>query len=192
MQIRSSLLNIAYPVLSVAGRIGLPKRLIPEMFIVESWRRGKPGDVFVTRTNWEASNLLTPKDFWKHAAICRGEHRKFVIEAVGKGVQATGFLEFLMGKDYAMLLRPKFADAEQAAKAAVKAMSLVGQPYDFQFMPANRAWYCSEVVWWSYDAALEKSPFTPRETMGVQTVTPQDFANALGKWEVVLDSRTLD
>ena len=71
----------------------------------------------------------------------------------------------------------------------------VGAKYDYNFLPAedyavgtqvkDRAFYCAKLPWAAYRQACGADvPFTTRLTLGVQTVTPQDYANAVavGKW----------
>jgi len=78
------------------------------------------------------------------------------------------------------------------SEAAHLSLSLVGQPYDFQFEPANVAWYCSEIPWWCYSQIVPNSPWVTRRTMDVLTVTPQDYFNAKDKWDVVLASKDFE
>lgn len=189
--VRRKLLEVGFPVLKWTGQIGLPKRHMNQHFFFTAQKLLTPGMVFIVRRDYEASNILQ-SGFWKHAAIFVGHDSRgipSIIEAVGTGVRKAGILDFMFSEDYVKILKPKFADQAQMMNAAGNARSLEGQPYDYQFRPANKAWYCSEVIWWSYNMVIPNSPFTPRETLGVQTVTPQDFENAKDKWETVLDSR---
>lgn len=190
-QFRRFLLNASYPALKALGDIGMPRRKMTEHFFFAAQKLLTPGMVCLTRRDYEASNVLQP-GFWKHAAMFVGNDTKgipVVIEAIGKGVSKTGILDFMFSEDYIKILKPKFTGPNEMMNAAGNARSLEGQPYDYQFKPANKAWYCSEVIWWSYNMVVADSPFTPRTTLGVQTVTPQDFENAKEKWETVLDSR---
>lgn len=189
--LRRKLLEIGYPVLKWTGQIGMPKRRMNQHFFFTAQKLLQPGMVCLARKEYEASNILQP-GFWKHAAMFVGKDTRGIpvmIEAVGKGVCKTGILDFMFTSDYVIVLKPKFADEHQMMNAAGNARSLEGLPYDYQFNPANKAWYCSEVIWWSYNMVVPESPFTTRKTLGVETVTPQDFANAKDKWETVIDSR---
>lgn len=189
--VRRKLLEVGFPVLKWTGSIGLPKLKINQHFFFTAQKKLMPGMVCLTRRDYEMSNALQP-GFWKHAAMFTGNDKRTIpcmTEAVGTGVCKVGILDFMFTKDYVKILKPKFATMEQMMVAAAHAASLEGQPYDFQFKPANKAWYCSEVIWWAYDQTVVNSPFTPRVSLGVPTVTPQDFENAVEKWETVLDSR---
>lgn len=189
--VRRKLLEVGFPVLHALGKIGLPKRRISQHFFFTAQKLLVPGMICLTRRDYEASNFLQSA-FWKHAAMFVGNDKRGIpvmIEAVGKGVVQTGILDFMFSQDHVKILKPKFANTDQMLNAAGEARSLEGQPYDYQFKPANKAWYCSEVIWWSYNMVVLDSPFTPRVSLGVETVTPQDFENAKEKWETVLDSR---
>jgi len=189
--IRRAILKTLYPVLSYLGKIGIPDRRVSERFVFLAGKVLRPGHVLLTRKDWEASNVLT-SDYWKHAAIYLGPDENSVptiIESVGRGVVAVGLAKFLLTKDDVLVLKPRFADPITMRMAANEAKKLLGQPYDYQFEPTNRAWYCSEIIWWVYCKVVPHNPFTPRETLGVETVTPQDFANAKEKWEVILASK---
>lgn len=189
--IRRSLLKIGYPVLKWAGKIGVPHQKINEHFFFSAQSILTPGMVLLTRREYELSNMLQD-GFYKHAAIFSTPNSRRipnVVEAIGPGVRPTGIIDFMFSKDYIKILKPKFADEYEMNQAAINANTLIGKPYDFQFKPTNNAWYCSEVIWWAYDNAVERSPFVPRVTLGVPTITPQDFDNAKDKWETVLDSR---
>lgn len=189
--VRRKLLEVGFPILKWTGKLGLPRRRISEHFFFAAQKVMTPGMVCLTRKDFEASNVLQG-GFWKHAAIYVGNDSRGIpriIEAIGKGVCKTGILDFFFSEDYVLILKPKFADSTDMERAAALACTLEGQPYDYQFKPANKAWYCSEVVWWSYGQVVKDSPFVPRVTLGVATVTPQDFENAKDKWETVLDSR---
>ena len=143
------------------------------------------GDVLITRKRGEVTNLFIP-GFYTHAAMYVG--RNDVVEAIGKGVVRTDLVSFCMGKDYVAVLRSKFSDEAVNKEAAKEAIKLIGSPYDYDFEPANVAFYCSELCYYAYDKALgeDKSPFELRQSLGVDTVTPQDFFDATEKWERIL------
>jgi len=48
--------------------------------------------------------------------------------------------------------------------------------------------YCSELVYFAYDKAVQHSPFKLRTTLGRETVTPQDFYNAKKKFKQIWHS----
>lgn len=192
--LRRLLLRAARPALRLLGRWHTPPhfRSVTDEEVADLRFAARPGDVLVSRRDWELTNLLIP-GFWKHAAIVCG--RGLVVEAVGTGVQRMDLAEFARTKDAVLCLRPRFANETIRLDAAAYARTYVGRPYDYAVeldhaAPAvRRAFYCAEVVWAAYVSACAAMnadmPFTLRETLGVPTVTPQDFANATTKWDVV-------
>lgn len=179
--LRELILRIVYPILKGLGEM-YPERTVTLDFVTQVKALLQPGDVFITRENMCFTNLLIP-GFYTHAAIYTGNG--FITEATGIGVHQVPVEKFLFEKDHVMLLRAKFTDADHAASAANIAKSLQGDPYDFDFTGDNTAFYCAEVVWYAYDAILNPSPFREHETWGVNTVTPQDFYNAVDLWSIV-------
>jgi uncharacterized protein YycO len=195
-KIRRFILKTLLPITKWIGTVSFPyTRRIKDVDVIAMEAVLKPGMVLGSYARGHASNLVIPGRL-KHIAIYRGVvggvHT--VIEALGPGVQTSDFVDFAFGKDLIYIFNPLFATPEIMAAAAELAVSLVGDPYDFLVEystdPAvNKAFYCSEIPWWSYDRAMAsaglKSPFTPRETMGVATITPDDYANAKTKWAVL-------
>lgn len=156
-----------------------------------------PGMVFVVRTEGQLDNVAIP-GFWTHAAtVTDSQH---IVEATGIGVHAANIYDFLLRKDYAVLLRPKFASADQMKTAAQFVVDQIGAQYDYDFLDvkdteaaiaaggsvSQRAFYCSKLPWAAYRKACGPDvPFTTRLTLGVQTVVPADYVLATDKWEVV-------
>jgi uncharacterized protein YycO len=140
-----------------------------------------PGDVLLSRECWHFTNYFIP-GFWGHAALCCGD---YIVEAVGSGVRAVERAEWILKKDYVLVLRPTFTI--DGLLVSLRAESQLLKPYDYEFSSGVDAWYCSELVWY----CLGSPVFEMRETFGVQTVTPQDFENAVksGKFKVIEDSR---
>ena len=142
----------------------------------------RDGDVLLSQKKWAASNFGIP-GFWKHATIYKNG---YVIEAVGKGVQKVSLAKWLYTHDYVCVLRPKFCYPDECRAAANLAEVQVGKPYDFEFSPGIQSFYCSELVFWAYDEIMgNSSPFTLRKTLGVDTVSPQDFYEAKDKFQLV-------
>lgn len=109
----------------------------------------KIGDVLLSTTRGEFSNLINPEEM-KHGAICVGDVLNtgvfYVLEATKYGVKLTPLASFMLSKDHIQSYRPIFfrADNEALTKKAVDAM--VGKPYDYQFTLTQEAMYCFEVV----------------------------------------------
>ena len=132
----------------------------------------KPGDIIVTRTNWLPTNLIIPGHY-KHSVMYVGDEE--CIEAVLPVVHRLDLQELLGRISEYAVLRPTFADSSEMVKAVSKMNKLVGKPYDLYFEPGSKSFYCSEAIWFCYRRVVKNWAFTPRERMGVQTVTPNDF-----------------
>lgn len=189
--LRRWLLIASIPIQRVIQKLHPPEPKITASFAQYVASRALTGDVFLSRQDWHFSNMFIP-GFWSHAAICCDIH---IVEALGDGVRAVFVDEWLFKKDYVMVLRlservPPVRETD-ATNAGLFAMGQVGKPYDFLFKSGVKAWYCSELIYWALKKANDRIPFTLRKTWGVNTVTPQDFENAVrsGKFEIIADSR---
>lgn len=131
------------------------------------------GTILISKTNGEVTNLFIPA-FWSHAAIYTGAGT--VIESIGEGVVETDLIDYMMTKDFIVAVKPKMATVPQMSKAVDFARSQLGKPYDYSFQKDVKAFYCSELVQWSYNQANEYIPFDMKEVLGVITITPDDIA----------------
>lgn len=192
--LRRLLLKLAYPFLKGASGIHMPfthKKITGRDYYAIR-NRLRPGTIFVTKIYGELTGLIIPGKY-SHAAIycpVQMSPDEMVMEAEGEGVIQTDLVSFIMGKDKILVLDPGLPD-EVMFRAAEIATEQLGDPYDYSFefhISGQRAFYCSELVWWSYEKACAEfkveSPFKPRLTLGVPTVTPDDIANTMMKvWE---------
>ena len=197
--IRQGVLTVCEPLTAMLGHIHLP---VVSHHITEADGKAilkviQPGDVVLSRIWGAATNLFIPGE-WKHAAMFVGPGlvtgTQNLVEAVEPTVHETHFLSWACAHDALLVLRPRFVTEQEAGLAAHAARSLIGCKYDEFFTysikrETNRAFYCSEVIWWAYDfvctSAGRVSPFVPRATMGMDTITPDDFAHGVGKWATV-------
>ena len=150
----------------------------------------KPGMTMLSYTRGELSNMFIPGD-WAHAAIVKDSTT--VIEATTHGVIETDLIDFMMKKDYVILLEPLFADDEERLEVVKVAMLQKGKGYNYKmrYQQSNiMSFYCSELNYYCYMEACKESPFTLREILGVQTVIPGDFANAKDKFRMLWLSAT--
>lgn len=200
--IRLGLLNVLKPVTELIGNIHMPfsVKLVTGEETLAAQEMMTPGMIFIVRTEGQMDNLAIP-GFWTHAAtVTDSEH---IVEATGLGVHASNLYDFLLRKDYAALLKPKFATPDQMKTAAQYVVDQIGAKYDYDFLAvqdteatiaagaqaSQRAFYCSKLPWAAYRHACGPDvPFTTRLTLGVQTVVPEDYARAVDKWEVVWKS----
>lgn len=196
-KMRLGILNTLMPLTQELGKIHAPwtHKKISEEEIYACLHAMKPGMVFSTRTDGELTTLLIP-GWWKHSAIVVSQHH--IVQAVGRGVVPSGIFDFLMTKDYAVLLAPTFTDMDHMAAAALFAQGQIGAKYDYDFLPPDdpvvlakepikdRAFYCAKLPWAAYRSACGPLvPFETRQTLGVPTVTPDDYVLAVEKWAVV-------
>lgn len=185
---RRRLLSIALPMTKFLGKLHAPysHKMITGYDYYAAIEALKKGHVLITRTRGEFSNNFIP-GFFTHAAIYYGGPSELIIEAVGEGVRYIPLAQFMLHKDFVAILEPTFIDEAKMSIASEVAWSLKGTPYDYFFEPGHKAFYCSELVQFCYDAvALQSSmPFTKRETMGIVTVTPHDYWCAREKFKPI-------
>lgn len=190
-KLRWLILKIGYPIIQLAGKLGKPEPEVSANFYDNISRTCLVGDVLLSRENWKMTNILIP-GYWSHAAIYAGEVDGIqqVVEAVGSGVKITPLVKWVLSKDQVAHLKPNFLDDSLKSLKSLQdigevAESIVGSKYDFDFKSGNKTFYCAEVIWYCYDQVLDPSPFTFRETLGVETVAPDDFYNAKSKFKVM-------
>jgi len=129
----------------------------------------KPWDVFLTRWNWNASNITIPW-FWKHMSMYLWtwkflknnywkdydfinnfkDSENYVIEATWDWVVIKEINDFIYKNDYLWVSRTKFSK-EKIDKVLYKALSYYWFPYDYIFnFYSNNNVVCSELVLKSY------------------------------------------
>lgn len=110
----------------------------------------RPGYWIASKTYGELSNPLIPGAM-KHGALCVMHYgHPAVVEAIGKGVVVSDILDFFFKKDEIELYSPRFATDEDLDGIARYAKSLIGRPYDYSFASGNRAFYCFELLQYTY------------------------------------------
>jgi uncharacterized protein YycO len=138
-------------------------------------RAANVGDVLLTTRRGSLTSRLIP-GFWSHAAIVVDGDA--VVHATYPNVSRSSITELVLGATDVMIVRPVFADGEQRGTAIRWALMQLGHPYDLGFEHGVDAFYCSELVWLAYGAAVPEWSFDARKRLGVATVTPQDLADA--------------
>lgn len=184
---RSTILRLLIPLQRFIQKLHRPEpRINGAFFRFVDWQIAN-GDVLLSREDWHFTNYFIP-GFWSHAALSSSES---VIEAVGEGVKTVERAEWIIKKDYVMVLRPIFLSEDQKDAASEFAKDQVGEGYNYEFNPSDKQWYCSWLVYRAFRWAKHRSPFVLRKTWGIPTVTPQDFENAVksGKFDIIADSR---
>ncbi len=192
---RSNILRAVLPITRIAGRVSDPfkSRDVQWADVYRFSQYARPGMVLLSRIEGEMSNLFIPGHY-THAAIIGLDG--LVVEATAIGVAPTTLEQFMLTKDDVALLsfglRLCQDEIDVANKAAGWAWAAIGSPYDYMFNGDNgdKAFFCSELVYKAYkEAELEqgKSDWTMRrcKTLGVDTVTADDFFRAADKFKLV-------
>lgn len=145
------LLTILTPFIEFVGKIGFPKRKITGEHYYNWRNKIDIGTVFLTKTNYELSNLINPSEI-KHAAIFVGDVFGIgipcIAEATGDGVKINNLVSFLMDKDIVVGVKPSFIRNENEFKFQVmkSALTYEGIKYDYLFKKGAKSFYCFELV----------------------------------------------
>ena len=113
----------------------------------------RPGMVIVTRTNFLFGNLFI-HGYWTHAGLVMPGNK--LIEAVGGGVRETTLEQFFLQADDFAVYDPVVADHEIARHACEFAKQAIGLKYNFSFRRKLRKYYCSELIYLSFETGLRK------------------------------------
>ena len=106
-----------------------------------------------------------------HVAIfCKIGQHSYVLEAIQKGVCLTPIDSFMTRRGAVLPARLK--DTVGVALSVERALKYLGKPYDFNFMPDDSAFYCSELVQKSYRYKSGELVFKP---------IPMSFHDKTGK-----------
>ena len=143
---RRLILHVAVPFTKLIGKIQKPEPKMSGEFAEHAMNLLEDGDVLLSHNELNLSNWFIP-GFWKHAAIYR---KKWIVEAVGAGVVNTHIMKWLLEHDNVIILRPTFASKDERNLAADIAQMQKGKPYDYKLSAGVQAFYCSELVFWSY------------------------------------------
>lgn len=95
-----------------------------------------------------------------HVAIFhRQDGRTFALEAIHSGVGLTPTDSFMARRE--VVLAARLRDTLGVARSVERALRFVGRPYDFNFMPDDSAFYCSELVQKCYRDSRGELVFKP-------------------------------
>lgn len=179
--LRKALLACLYPLTIFLGYMKIPflKRRTTEEDASTVLRLARHGDIVLSHNRGELSNLLIV-GFWKHVAlIIELGGVKFVIEAVNPLVRMVPLDWWVRHHDYVQILHPNFLNPQQTEAWPCLTLPLIGRKYDYMFEPGNKAFYCAEIITWAIMKVYgDGCPWTHRETLGIDTTLPQDFANS--------------
>lgn len=95
-----------------------------------------------------------------HVAIVHKQVNKtYALEAIHKGVTLTPMDSFMARRETVVAAR--LCDTLGVAQSVERALSFLGRPYDFNFMPSDSAFYCSELVQKNYRYSDGQLVFKP-------------------------------
>lgn len=95
-----------------------------------------------------------------HVAIFhRQGGRTFALEAIHSGVGLTPIDSFMARRE--VVLAARLRDTLGVARSVERALRFIGRPYDFNFMPDDSAFYCSELVQKCYRDSRGELVFKP-------------------------------
>lgn len=95
-----------------------------------------------------------------HVAIFhRQGGRTFALEAIHSGVGLTPIDSFMARREAVLAARLK--DTLGVARSVERALEFIGRPYDFNFIPDDSAFYCSELVQKCYRDSRGELVFKP-------------------------------
>lgn len=106
-----------------------------------------------------------------HVAIAHRQGKRwYALEAVHRGVCLTPMDSFLVRRDF--VVRAQLRDTVGVGASVQRALQFLGCPYDFNFMPDDSAFYCSELVQKCYRDRKGQLVFQP---------IPMSFHDKTGK-----------
>lgn len=132
------------------------------------------GDILLRSFVGYLSGMCTGGD-WGHAALYVGSNN--VIHALGDGIVVEDILTFCR-TDSLAILRTN-VDKSVKLKATGIARSLIGMPYDYDFLSSNKKYYCSEVIsvcyegifYDDYETYMKRLVITPNGIYGSKRVS---------------------
>lgn len=146
------------------------------------------GDLILTKTNWQLSNLFI-LGRWKHVAMVDNDCLH-VIEAVDPVVRRIAIAEMLKNKDSFCISRKININKETRETMPIILRQLIGKEYDFEFDFNPDDFYCSELILAAYLATTRKEItaklFWIKHFFGI--VLPDSFANIYA-FEIIFQSK---
>jgi len=142
----------------------------------------KPGDILLTTTWGESSNLLN-WGTWKHALMYIGDDT--IIEAVGEGVIENTLEKVTVGKYRVLALTSKVHTRLEVHDAIENMKGRLGRSYDYDFNPDNDSDYCSESIWFSYMDSNPQIKLKRQVLAGLHIVKPNHFKEDKDVWQIV-------
>lgn len=137
----------------------------------------KPGDIILVGDGRRFISFFIP-DVVTHSLLYIGDDT--MVHSEADGVEKMGLDVLPTEYDSMAVIRPRITD-EQRSLVTVRALELVGKPYDFWFSEGTKALYCTEVLTESFSAVQFDVGFSEHDSRrwifkGVRR--PVDFAYA--------------
>lgn len=146
----------------------------------------QPGDILLRRFEGYIDKWFIP-GWWNHAGIYVGGENERVVHAISNGVMCDDILNF-MRTDHMIVLRYNKEDPDYIKNVVDKAMSIVGEEYDFDFNfgEANR-FSCTELASYCHHK-IDLKPTRRLSSLMKEVVVADDFLKCKDL-SVVWDSR---
>jgi uncharacterized protein YycO len=185
-KIRALILKIIMPFVRWMGTVIPPYSVKNAIKTYYDWEHKiQPLDIILCNTAGHLSNVFN-RGKWKHVVVFTGWENStpMVVEALGIGVIKRPLIECLAEKDEVCIVRYKKRANEpyDLNKGIEFANAQIGKSYDLMFDNVSEHkfdnLFCSELGYFSLLQAYPTMNFTMRNTLGVPTVTPDDFYEA--------------
>lgn len=141
------------------------------------------GDILLSKTKGEFSNLINPSGSFTHSATYIGDG--MIVEAVGEGVRLDRLDNFCYKKDFIALLRHKNSKKYYMAKAVSFVCSKVGHPYDMEFESKDEEFYCHELT--ALGQIKSGIHLKKKKILDGQFYTAESFLS--GGYDILVDTR---
>ena len=162
------------------SRIRRPETIINDAHVADLKTKLVNGDVLVSATKYEFSNIFLP-GFYSHAALYIDG---YIYEAVTGGVRKSTLEYFCFKKDGVAILRLHGPDWTREQLDIMKEFceDQVGEPYDFSFdWGSQEKWYCSKLVLFAFKIASPEttSAIDTMRVLGDTQVSPHNLVDSL-------------
>jgi hypothetical protein len=157
----------------------------------------KPGDIILTRKEWQLSNLGIP-GYWTHALLYTGKleelsldtqkiiqdkspliakqmAKKSILESTSKGVHLSKLTKALKS-DSLVILRTKL-NQEELESVILEALKHYGKPYDYELdFIHNHSLICSELIYKSFLTSKKINLEIPNYNWNYYMMVPNNLA----------------
>lgn len=155
----------------------------------------QPLDIILSKSLGYFTNIVNPGQ-WKHAIVYLGMENgiPMIAEAIGRGVVKRNLYECLADKNFIAICRTKEKLTKTAiAKGVDFANAQVGKGYDYDFDMFSghkyQNFFCSELAYYTLKEAIPNLKFKLMKSLGIETVSPNDFYQADKHFDVVFETK---